>query len=185
MSINNPQGWLIFTGVVTFATVIRFVQCFEPVIRRINGIRGYLQFYILTFVYLWCLFNYGTTTWFVIVNSLFLLPQIVHNAYEGIRPGFYFSYISTITLSQYYMIYYKGCPENIMYISPDYPACIGIVVSVLLQIMLLYLQHRIGSRFFIPKKCIPGYYNYIEVVEFDLTTRLMSEDCTICLLPLS
>ena len=81
MDINNPQGWLIFTGVITFSTVIRFVQCFEPVIRRINGIKGYLQFYALIFVYIWCLFSYGTTRWFMIINSFFFIPQIIHNAY--------------------------------------------------------------------------------------------------------
>ena len=101
------------------------------------------------------------TGWFVVVNSLFLLPQIIHNAYEGIKPGFYFSYIATIITSQFYMIYYKGCPENILSVSPNYYACLGIVISLGAQIAILYLQHRLGARFFIPKKCIPGYYNYI------------------------
>jgi hypothetical protein len=110
MAINNPQGWLIFTGVITFSTVIRFVQCFESVIRRINGIKGYLQFYFFTFIYLWCLFSYAMTSWFTIVNSLFLVPQIIHNVYEGINPKFYFSYITTIISSQFYMLYIKGCP---------------------------------------------------------------------------
>lgn len=88
-------------------------------------------------------------------------------------------------LSQSYMLYYKGSPDNVMSLSPNYYVCIGIIISIILQMAFLFVQHKCGARFFIPKRCIPGYYNYIEVVEFDLTTRLMSEDCTICLLPLS
>ena len=172
------------SGVITFVTVIRFVQCFEPVIRRINGIKGYLQFYALIFVYIWCLFSYGATKWFIIVNSLIFLPQIFHNTYEGIKPNFYFSYISTIAMSQFYIIYYKGCPENILRISPSLWCCIGVAISLTLQILFLYIQHKRGARFFIPKRCILGYHNYIEEIEFDLNTRLMVEDCTICLLPL-
>ena len=184
MGISNSQGWLIFTGIVTFCSVVRFVQCFEPVIRRINGVRGYLQFYLLTFVYLWLLFNYPTSTWFVVVNSWTLVPQIMHNAYEGIRPGFYPSFLFTIILSQIYMVYYKGCPSNIMNISPNIQSIVGIVISLLMQVGVLYAQHKLGSRFFIPKVLIPGYFNYFEYLEVDLTTGLREEECMICLVPL-
>ena len=81
VNINNPQGWLILTGVMTFVCVIKFVHCFETVINRINIVGAYLRFYTLTFMYMWFLFTFWTSSWFIVVNSLILVPQIVHNAY--------------------------------------------------------------------------------------------------------
>jgi hypothetical protein len=51
--------------------------------------------------------------------------------------------------------------------------------------MVVVLQNRYGSRFFVPKRYIPNSYNYyIDVEANDLNVELLGEDCPICLLPL-
>ncbi len=90
------------------------------------------------------------------------MPQIIHNVYKGIKPGFYFSYLFVVIINQIYIIYFRGCPSNIFMYSPNYYVCIGILISIIIQLIILYLQHLFGSRFFIPRRFIPGFFNYIE-----------------------
>ena len=75
--------------------------------------------------------------------------------------------------SQVYILYYKGCPANIMSISPSLGLCIALVLLLAAQIVILYAQYKLGSRFFVPRRFIPGYYKYEEEIEYDLTARLM------------
>ena len=44
---------------------------------------------------------------------------------------------------------------------------------------LLYLQARLGSRFFVPKRFQPNYFNYKHKMKLDDVNREM--ECSICL----
>jgi hypothetical protein len=44
---------------------------------------------------------------------------------------------------------------------------------------MLSLQYRLGSRFFVPKRFLPNYYNYKQKVR--LSERNREADCSICL----
>lgn len=188
-NIGNKEGWLILTGMVTCMTAVRFTQGFEEAARRIVGFKGYLWFYTISFLYLWVMLTCYTEAWFQVLNSLILLPQIIHNAYRGIKPGFSSGYYLVIFSNQLYVFYYRGIPHNLLRISPSFPVCACICLSMLLQLLILACQDKYGSRFFIPKCCIPNYYNYY--IEVDLTdvnksmTHPLMEDCPICLFPLS
>jgi len=46
-------------------------------------------------------------------------------------------------------------------------------------VALLYLQSRLGSRFFVPKRFLPNYYNYKLKLRLDEENKEM--DCSICL----
>jgi hypothetical protein len=149
------------------------------------GIKGYLWFYFISFIYLWALFNYSMKSWFQIVNSLVLLPQIIHNAYQGVKPVKNVSYFLVLMANQLYILYYRGVPHNTMRISPNYMVCAGVCWSLALQLLIVILQNKYGSRFFVPKRCIPNYYNYYMVIEVNnLDMKLLGEDCPICLFPL-
>lgn len=39
----------------------------------------YLTFYMLTCGYVWLIINFSSSTWFLLLNSLILLPQLIHN----------------------------------------------------------------------------------------------------------
>lgn len=176
---------MLLTGAITFGCSMRFTQSFEETIRRITGIQGYIWFYFVSFLYLWCLFNYSLRTWFQLVNSLVLLPQIIHSAWRGVKPVTNLSYISVLLINQLYVLYYRGVPHNAMRISPNYMVCAGVCWILAAQLIFIILQNRYGSRFFILKRCIPNYHEYyMEVDMTELNVKLLGEDCPICLFPL-
>ncbi len=45
--------------------------------------------------------------------------------------------------------------------------------------VLIALQHRLGSRFFVPKRFLPNYYDYRIKITANEETREL--DCSICL----
>lgn len=49
----------------------------------------------------------------------------------------------------------------------------------MIQLLMLSLQYRLGSRFFVPKRFLPNYYNYKQKVR--LSERNREADCSICL----
>jgi hypothetical protein len=157
----------MITGTLTFMVSVKFTQGFEEPARRLVGMQGYIGFCTITLVYLWTFFVFYWQGWFQIVNSLILLPQIIHNAYQGIKPGFNMGYYTVILSNQLYMLYYRGIPHNTTGISPSFGICMGILLSILFQLLILALQDKFGSRFFIPKCLIPNHYDYY--MEVDLT----------------
>lgn len=141
-----------------------------------------MTFYCLSLIYFIGLFNYYHSRLFIILQGLWLIPQIVHNVVIGLKPGFYPSYLAMILVNQLYVIYFKGYSDNIFRESPEPLLCVVIVVLDIIQIFILYCQHTLGVRFFIPKRFRKNYHNYIK--SMDSANAELDEDCAICLLPL-
>ena len=76
-------------------------------------------------------------------------------------------------------LYYRGCPANIYVIEPSSTFCAIWASLFLIQMFILYLQHKLGPRFFIPRCCIPGYYNYS--FKYKINEAEDVPDCPICL----
>lgn len=109
------EGVLILTSCTTFVCVMQIMKRFEDVARRyIVGARGYCQFYAVSFLYLWMFEQYCYEGWFQILNSLIMLPQILHNFYHGFRPKLNPPYYIIIMSNQLYMLYYRGVPHNLL-----------------------------------------------------------------------
>ena len=159
------EKWLIINGILTFGVVVRFTQTFEPAIRPINTIRGYMTFYCLSLIYFIGLFNYYHSRLFIFLQGLWLIPQIIHNVIIGLRPGFYPSYLAMILVNQLYVIYFKGYSDNIFRESPEPFLCVVIVLLDIIQILILYCQHTLGVRFFIPRRFRKNYHNYIKSMD--------------------
>lgn len=124
------------------------------------SVKGYIWFYSLSFLYLWLLFNFCYESWFQIINAFILVPQIIHNTYYGLKPITGAAYYVVVLSSQLYILYLRGIPHNILRISPSPAVIIGVSLTLLAQVGFLFCQERFGPRFFIPKRCIPNYYNY-------------------------
>ena len=140
------------------------------------------MFYCLSLVYFIGLFNYYHSRLFILLQGLWLIPQIIHNAALGLRPGFYPSYLAMILINQFYIIYFKGYHDNVLRESPEPLLCFIIVILDIIQVAILYGQHKYGVRFFIPKRLRTNYFNYIRKI--DMSSAELVEDCSICLLPL-
>lgn len=76
--------------------------------------------------------------------------------------------------------YQRLCPDNRFHLAPNIPLMVVLVSIYGLLMVLLLLQHKLGSRFFVPKRFLPDYYNYkIKVKNSD--AEMKEYECTICL----
>ena len=99
-----------------------------------------------------------------------LFPQIIENAINKSRntPNTSFAICMMITQC-FFALYIKGCPSNVMELQADLNWTLYFVAYVTLQIVILYLQRKCGSRFFIPKICkFWNEYNYYKDFSEDL-----------------
>lgn len=116
-----------------------------------------------------------------------LVPQIVENAINKCRhtPRMSFSIFLMLTQS-YFAIYIKGCPSNVLELKSDIVWTLYFIAFVGGQFLMLFLQKKCGSRFFIPKICRSRneYKYYAEDLE-EGNNPDGALTCCICLNPLS
>ena len=99
---------------------------------------------------------------FLFITNLYLIPQIVHHVTEGTPASASIKLcVYTISLRPLLPLYLKGHSNNLYNISTSIPLAIGIIIVVLVQIILVCLQEKLGPRFFLPKDIFPPEgYNY-------------------------
>jgi hypothetical protein len=114
----------------------------------------------------------------VLLRNLVLLPQIVHNVCQGQRPHFNPYYIFGFIGSRMLVpIYEYSCPENRFKLAPSNTLVFALLAVFACQALLIALQNRLGSRFFVPKRLRPNYFDY----SYRTTNGEHGEDCAICL----
>ncbi len=152
---------------------------------RIAISKFYVKFYIGTFLYFVVMFRYGLSPSILMLHSLALLLQVFYNVWRGTAPGFSPQLVLGLVAVNYLVpIYVRGCPANLMRLRPMGWCIASMILLVTLLVILLYLQHRYGPRFFVPKRLIPGYYDYDFDMSFD-TDEDVEELCAICMRPLA
>jgi hypothetical protein len=119
--------------------------------------------------------------WFIIINQgMLLMPQIIRNARIGHFPNFDLWYIfGFIGMRLCIPLYQRLCPENKFSLAPNIEVVLIIVGIYALQVVCLYLQFRLGSRFFVPERFRPNFYNY--KCKLVLTEDNKDLECTVCL----
>ncbi|XP_004487270.1 transmembrane E3 ubiquitin-protein ligase FLY2-like [Cicer arietinum] len=109
----------------------------------------------------------------------FWIPQIISNVIRDSRKPLHPHYTLGITVTRLAIpLYVFGCPNNFMRIEPDKSWCVCLSVFVVLQAVVVLLQHYLGSRWFIPRQILPEKYSYCRM--FDHDTR-HATDCVICM----
>lgn len=73
-----------------------------------------MMFYCLSLIYFIGLFNYYHSRLFILLQGLWLVPQIIHNLVLGFRPGFHPSFLAMILINQFYILYFKGYHDNVL-----------------------------------------------------------------------
>lgn len=113
------------------------------------------------FGYLILMYFFTYDIWPLYLQAFLFLPQIVHNVRKGNNPQFYAAYVlGLLGMRLVLPLYYRGCPDNIYVIEPDTAFCIVWSSLFAIQIATLFIQKQCGPRFFIPRKFIPGHYEY-------------------------
>lgn len=114
----------------------------------------------------------------VLLKNLVLLPQIAHNVHLGQRPHFNPYYVFGFIGSRLLIpLYEYSCPENRFKIAPNDTLLTSLLVTFACQALILALQSYLGSKFFVPRRLRPDYFDYTH----KMTAKEHGEDCAICL----
>ncbi len=93
---------------------------------------------------------------FMFFTVLFPAVQILEYINEGGPAPFYFKTMGCVfTLRILLPLYLKGYSDNLYQIKTSIPLCIAIIAVFVFQVLVLYLQARRGSRFFLPNSLFP------------------------------
>lgn len=109
-ALPEPMSLLLVCGCMQILISVKLIRKFESIIQRVANLNGYCIFYCAIFVYVWLLFSYFYTPAFILLNSLFLVPQIVHNVRMGNKLGPEHEYLAILASPQAYFLYLKGYP---------------------------------------------------------------------------
>ncbi|XP_042470038.1 transmembrane E3 ubiquitin-protein ligase FLY2-like isoform X1 [Zingiber officinale] len=115
----------------------------------------------------------------IFIMYSFWIPQIVTNVIWDTRKPLHPYYIIGMSVSRLAIPFYIfGCPSNFLRIEVDNYWCIYLGVFMGLQVMVLLLQHYLGSRWFIPHQMLPEKYCYYRKFE---SYASQAADCVICM----
>ncbi|KAL4503184.1 hypothetical protein ABPG72_014413 [Tetrahymena utriculariae] len=139
----------------------------------------YAKFYIsliifFTLTYFFYLYNEYLLLW-----PLFIVPQIVHNFMKGNTPLFSKNYMFGMIFSRAIIpFYFRVCKYNIRNLAPCLYFSIAWPLLFAFFILVLFLQYKIGPRFFVPRR-FKGGYDYYK--SYYSNEPVMDEDCPICM----
>eukprot|EP00923_Selenidium_pygospionis_P018999 GHVN01033147.1.p1 GENE.GHVN01033147.1~~GHVN01033147.1.p1 ORF type:complete len:660 (-),score=94.42 GHVN01033147.1:1070-3049(-) len=146
-----------------------------------------------------CIPVYFLMRWvpFTIVSlaHLYWVPQIFRDVWKGQRRSLPPVYIVGLSLSRLaFPLYLWGCPVTIFTgdvldrvpSAPSPTICVSIAFLTTLQVVVMLLQRRYGSRFFVPLSWLPHVYDYHRHVTVADMKGVDSEsggavDCVICM----
>jgi len=116
---------------------------------------------------------------FVFLLFAFWLPQIIRNVRTGEKFALQERFLIGVSaIRLFFPLYAFGCPRNFFEFPTNYVVAMGLLIFTGLQVFILRGQDRWGSRFFIPKRIQPDYYEYHRTFQVDPDDN---EKCAICM----
>ncbi|KIY45018.1 hypothetical protein FISHEDRAFT_77045 [Fistulina hepatica ATCC 64428] len=143
-----------------------------------------IMFFFFTFM-LRIILSPTFSIFFICVGySLFWLPEIVRAVRCGRSSSVTAEYVIGTTVCRLcFVLYFMGCPKNILDISP-HPSVYVLFGFVWLQVCVLLLQDCLGPTFFLPKRfaAVKGYdYHPVLPLPDDEAPEQTLGDCSICM----
>eukprot|EP00357_Protocruzia_adherens_P031958 CAMPEP_0115020354 /NCGR_PEP_ID=MMETSP0216-20121206/30056_1 /TAXON_ID=223996 /ORGANISM="Protocruzia adherens, Strain Boccale" /LENGTH=587 /DNA_ID=CAMNT_0002392133 /DNA_START=252 /DNA_END=2015 /DNA_ORIENTATION=+ len=152
-------------------------------VRRAELGRFYSKFYgaLLVVFILYILDSFRILL--ILASQLYWVPQIRYNAYKGHKNFFTPKLLVLLPISRIvFPLYLIACPENVMWFTQYPKVAITMIVLVIAQSLVLYLQGILGSRFFIPRYFLPPKYNYYQNFSDEgITQEGDIQECCVCL----
>ena len=179
--IMNPEAFFVFAAVINLTTCIRAVKFYGPIILRRNIL--IVLVWITTLAYILALLFFRHNYIFFLINSFILIPEIVYHAFRGRKFKGDLKMILFFLSNQFYVLYFKSCPENIFRESPNYLLGYCLLGIFLLQVAFIKAQLTYGPRFFIPSIFVQEKYNYYDKKKLMSLPKLENivPECYICL----
>jgi len=171
------------TRLISILWKIRYHEHFQT----LNDLRtGIISFYINSYgimaILLVLAYSFIPQNWFLFCSSLLYIPQIAHNALRGEKYRFNSNYIFGLGFVRILVpLYARTCPNNIFELTPHQGFLIWYITVIAIQILVLFLQSKFGSRFFIPAFCLPPKFNYYIAIPVNKSLDAESEPCPICM----
>jgi hypothetical protein len=121
-----------------------------------------------------------------LLQSLFLLlPQIHLNSKTKRRIPTPSTFLTPLLLRSLLPLYLRGCPSNLFQLSPSFGFSTLWLSSFVFQTLVVYLQGRLGGRFFVLKCCLfvlgQGGDGEEEEGYRVMDEEVVDRDCCICL----
>ena len=156
----------------------------------------YIFLYALIFTSIISMFILFSNLLFMyLINIIVFIPQIIYNLKVKIlKNKIPNKMIFIIIIDRIFIVFsFRGYKNNILNSKPNNTFCCLTLITILIEVLLLYLQRIIGNKFFIPKKFRKGYYNYYKTInEIEQKFNHINKNnfqneiqiCSICLLPI-
>lgn len=97
----------------------------------------------------------------ILLRTLILFPQVIHNVRLGHKPNFTPFYLFGFVGARLLLpLYERGCPANRFHLTPNTSLVLAIFAAYVIEVVLIGLQTRLGSRFFVPKRFLPNFHEY-------------------------
>lgn len=156
--VMNPETFFILAGFINLSTCIQTLRFYGSIILRKNIL--IIMVWIVTFGYICFLLLFRHSYIFFIINSFILLPEIIYHCIRGKKIKSDRKMILFSICPQFYVLYFKSCPENIFRESPNYLLGYCLLGLITIQIAFIRAQIRFGPRFFIPSIFLPKKHKY-------------------------
>ena len=148
----------------------------------------HLRFYAVLFLIVIVISLFHRYLWLLVfLIYSYNVPQIVLNIIRGTRNSQHPAYYIGMWISRLFIpLYFICCPDNFVIILLEEKSFINFNASMLfvfwgtLQVFVLFMQDKFGSRFFLPRSMFPisyDYYRVIPVKDEEISTQL---ECVIC-----
>lgn len=152
-----------------------------------------IKLYTLILAYNYLTWRFFMNVWLMALNSLILIPQIVHNVKNPTASKFDVNYLIFYTALKYIIFYYlRSYPQNIYHLRYYYVIPGVGFGCILLSLVILYLQEVRGAAFLVPKTLKPKQHEYF--IDVNVYRRLKEDEvskseesffkddsCSICL----
>ncbi len=117
---------------------------------------------------------------FLFLGYSFWVPQIAHSAHRDTTDGLSTFYVISTTVTRLFLpMYFLGCPYNFLNLlqpmQPEFGMCVALSAWVVFQLAIVFLQRKLGPRFFIPARFLPEKYDYFRPVRITQPGRVESD----------
>ena len=127
--------------------------------------------------YLLLMYLYPYNNLTVLLQGLYLMPQILKNSKNKLPVRTSRCYFMGLFVSQFGLgMYYKGCPCNLYSVAPSLSFVFLWMSIHCVEVVIVIVQRNIGGRFFIPQCVVRDNSSYSLMTE-----TMVEEECGICI----
>jgi len=186
----TPAFWFFILSSILEARLLLIIwksnyynnyQNMDEVRNALARFYGRFYSYLIPFLIATCIF--APSSWFFYISALFFVPQIIHNIKRGGKYRFDSSYVFLLGAARMAIpLYIKSYNGSMFRYTTSLSFLFLYPAIILSQVLILYLQSKLGSRFIVPSMFLPPTYDYyVKCTKNTITDEGIDETCSICM----